>query len=427
MKTESYHAFNQLRVSFEKYRHFLSGVAIYSGSTSLSQAIMIVYAILLARVLGPEEYGTFVGTYSIISLSSIAVNWGMDNWLLREAAEKSNSRLLSAAVLINKALLGLVWGGALVIALPLIRPGFFFHGLTLLCVLDVWGDSCFNTLITALNVDRKIKTVSRLMLFTRSGRLVAALIVIMIGSVQPVMFAFSRATFTGLGFLLALLLLRPDFRAKGLSAGWPLLRRSLPFGISDFLAMIYMQADVTLLSLLSGKIATGLYSPASNLINALFVVPAAGYMLLVPRLTQRNHASREFRQLVKQVIAGFCGLGLVMAMGVGFFGGPAVGLVLGNNYQMTSSLLVILSPILLLKSIEFGLAIVLVVVNWQQQRLVPQVISALVNVLLNIMVIPIFHVYGVAVVYVISEVVLTVGYALVLMKWFRQTAKQVVE
>jgi O-antigen/teichoic acid export membrane protein len=92
---------------------------------------------------------------------------------------------------------------------------------------------------------------------------------------------------------------------------------------------------------------------------------------------------------------------------------------LGEAYSTTGELLAILSPILFLKTVSFAAAAFLVAVDWQSHRLIPQAISAAVNIVLNLLVIQTLGIQGVAYVYVISEAVLLIGYLFATTRWFR--------
>jgi O-antigen/teichoic acid export membrane protein len=90
--------------------------------------------------------------------------------------------------------------------------------------------------------------------------------------------------------------------------------------------------------------------------------------------------------------------------------------LLGNNYLMSKQLLLILSPIMLFKSISFGLATLLVARSLQSKRLIPQVIIAVFDVLLVVLLIPRFGATGVAWAYLIAELFLSIGYWAILLQ-----------
>jgi O-antigen/teichoic acid export membrane protein len=102
------------------------------------------------------------------------------------------------------------------------------------------------------------------------------------------------------------------------------------------------------------------------------------------------------------------------AVGTGLLAPYLVLWLFGETYTPTTSVLIILSAILLTRSIISPVAAVLVAVGWQSRRVVVQAIAAALNISLNLLVIQHFGIVGVAFVYVITEWVLLGGHLLLL-------------
>ncbi len=77
-----------------------------------------------------------------------------------------------------------------------------------------------------------------------------------------------------------------------------------------------------------------------------------------------------------------------------------------------------LSVVILFHSVSYGLGAILVATNQQAPRSAVQFVSVIINIVLNLLIIDRFGIYGVAVVYTITEIVLICGYGwLVLRTW----------
>jgi len=72
-----------------------------------------------------------------------------------------------------------------------------------------------------------------------------------------------------------------------------------------------------------------------------------------------------------------------------------------------------------MKSLNFGCATFLVSTGLQSRRIIPQGLSALANIALNLVLIPLYGVWGVAWAYVASEAILLGGYLTLTIKWFK--------
>jgi len=324
-------------------------------------------------------------------------------------------------VLSLKASIGLIWAGLLIGLAPSLRPDLFGFGLLALCVADVWFDSLLITMLAVLNIKRDITAYSVSILLLRGLKLIVLLVMIAVGSRSVMLIAGLRAAIAGGLAVAVFLMLRLDFRFARRQESLRMLRDSRAYTYSEFFSVIYMQADINLLTLLQGKVMAGIYSPALSVINALFIIPSSVYTFSIPTLARTYHEMpQRLPAAARQLLVGITLMGIVLFAGVGILGDDLVRLLLGSEYETTGQLITLLSPVLLLKCLEFGLASLIVALNKQKERIFPQMIAAAMNVGLNLWLIPLYGVFGAARVYVISEVVLFLGYGIIVIKSLRQ-------
>ena len=185
-----------------------------------------------------------------------------------------------------------------------------------------------------------------------------------------------------------------------------------PFLVTDLSAVVYGKVDITLLSLLAGASATSVYGPAVNLLMITFIPARSLYFFAVPRLTQaRERSQRLFRrQSINQFWAQAAG-GALLSVLLLVSAPLLTTLVYGTAYLDSIPVLQVLSVITLLRAINFALAAPLIAGGDQAKRARVQVVAAMFNIVLNLAVIPIWGVMGVAVVYVLTELLLAAGYA----------------
>ncbi len=196
------------------------------------------------------------------------------------------------------------------------------------------------------------------------------------------------------------------------------LKSMFPFATSEFLSMITMRADVVIIGLTLGEYATGIYSPAVGLINMALIVPMAVYTVMMPVLGNlyKNHP-QQAKQTAKRTILLLFGIGIVLML---FFliGAPLFGLILGDTYQPTVEIIRILSMVLLFKCVSFAMAAIMIATDKQTKRPVVQFVAAGTNILLNLAIVNILGVSGVAGVYVVTEIILLAGYSWVV--WYKR-------
>ncbi len=399
----------------------VKNLAIFGSGNGIAQIFMVIYALLLARFLSPSGYGLFAGSYAIANLTAFLFNWGLDTWLLRETVIKGNGSQTTGTVLIIKMGFGVVWGLLLVSLLPIVQPQVYIRSFMAICVLDVLGEGLFTAQISLLNAKKNFHQASVLLLISRGGRLLGAVALIFTGFRDPLMFTLGRYIATFIALICAFILSKPQFTYHKLDHYRQIYKKSLAFGLSDLLSAIYIQADISLLAIINGsRSAIGAYSPATGLISALFIIPNAFYLVILPNIIKviENQENR-LGIILRRMFLGFSGLGLLLFSSIWIIGRPLTILILGPAYKTTGDLMAILSPILFMKSIEFGCAAVIVATGLQKYRLGPQLLSALTNVILNIIFIPIWGVWAVAYVYDLSELVLFIGYIWLVVRWWQ--------
>jgi len=389
----------------------------FTIATTVSQVLMMVYSLLLARYFGPEISGGYTAVYSLTSLTSIAFSLGLDNWLLRNAVLSQKPSSALGGVIKIKTISGVIWGVLLFFIAVTVRPDLYSPNLLIICIIDVWFDSVFHSILTIFNVQRKVKKYSLFLIFSRATKLLSLLILIILKDQNILHFAFWRGFTSFIFVVLLLVVFRPDMGRDDEFSFSNVLSQSRSFALSEILATIYMQMDVVILANTRGSTATGIYSPALNLINALFVVPSALYSYFMPSLTKKHETDKQkFVSMSKQVIKILLILGVGLTLGVVVVGKPLANFLLGEKFYESGRLMELMSPILIMKSLEFGFVSIIVAMNKQSDRLLPQTIGALANIGLNIMLIPKYGETGAAFVYLITEAIIFVSYGIIVVK-----------
>lgn len=385
---------------------------LFSGSAA-AQGMTALALLLTARQLGATTYGQYAACFALTSFTSILFNLGLDIWLLREGG-RSPAQLAkyTGGVFWIKISGGLVWFAILMATSPFLDSDTYPTDLLLFCAIAVWLDSLLLTILTSF----KTSLNNRITMFLESGSdalwLLATLSLIAIGSQDVLKFIQIRTIALILSLGIGLYLIR---RIIGLSGSITIALRALretpSFATSEFLAWTTMRVDVIIISFALGTSAVGLYSPAIGLVNMTFVVPAAVYMVMVPVLSNLYEANRpQMRKSSRNTVLLSLGIGVGLAV-ILYSTAPLVVLLLGESYQETIDIIRILSPLLIFKSVSFALAAIIVSSGDQPRRPYIQAIAVSVNITLNLIIVGIAGITGVAVVYVITEIIILAGYS----------------
>jgi O-antigen/teichoic acid export membrane protein len=402
------------RVQLQLSRRIVIGnlATLFSGSL-LSQGMTSLALLLTARQLRVAQYGQYAACFALSSFSSILFSLGMDIWLLREGSRQM-SRLgeLLGSVLVIKAVAGAVWFGLVFLLSDYINAESFPPELLRLSALSVWLDSLFATLLTAYKASLRNQVTSVLESGSDAVWLLATVLLVRSGSQEATAYVQLRSVVLLITLICTASMAwhwRP-FRTT-IRATRRVIGEALPFAASELLAWAYMRVDVLVVALTLGQYAAGLYAPAVGLVNALFLVPATVYVVIVPVL------SNLFAVNAKQAwVTARRSIQLLLAVGLGSSVALAAGAkyliaLMGASYRGSQEILQMLSIVLLLHSISFGLAAIIVTTNQQARRPIVQAIAVAVNASLNLLIARWIGIRGVAAVYIATEVVLLTGYA----------------
>ena len=171
---------------------------------------------------------------------------------------------------------------------------------------------------------------------------------------------------------------------------------------------IYVNSDTTLLGLLVGDYASGLYSIASKIYIIIKQVLNAVVLVSVPRLSIMvfKDQTYKFELLLNKIVLMIYTIVLPAITGLFFMGRDVIMVISGKEYLLASSALQILS-IALFFSVFACLFTNCVMLPYKQDKLFLTATSlgAIVNIFLNFYFIPKYSYNGAAITTVIAELV----------------------
>lgn len=193
--------------------------------------------------------------------------------------------------------------------------------------------------------------------------------------------------------------------------------QSLPYALTLITSTIYLSADIIILSKHVTNFDLGIYSLAYGLIISGYIIPSTFSNTFFPYLAQTLVKSYPIGiRLFRKQMGISISIGVVLTSILLVLSDYVFLIIYGENFVSSSTIFKLLLPTLFLKFITFPTAIFLVSVNLQNKRVVIQVICALLNIILNILFIPIYGVLAAVFTTVASEMILCVGYSILTIK-----------
>lgn len=204
-------------------------------------------------------------------------------------------------------------------------------------------------------------------------------------------------------------------RWKSWKAGdsWRVLKLSAPLAVSGSLAMMYYRIDSIMLKSLLGNEAVGLYNAAYRILDNTLIISQLFGLSLLPVLSASVGDPEAFARLAKRSFKALAYLAFPIAVGGFVLAKPIVVLVCGRAFEPAGSLFALLC----LSVVPFFFAnIYLNVLNVKKpvHSAVLFTILLLLNIALNLVLIPRFGASGSAVATLLSECFgLAIGFVLI--------------
>jgi O-antigen/teichoic acid export membrane protein len=384
-----------------------------AGGFGVRAVFQFLYFVLLARTLGPAEYGAFVGVLALVIFLSSFASWGSGNLLIKHVARDPSrfperwgaalaTTLLSGSLLVLLAMLitGLVfgWETALRLALPI-------------ALGEMLGTRLSDVASQAFQAVQRMQGTTAIWAGMALARLVGVLVLMVLpGKASAFLWAWVYAV-SGVGFgLLSVLwvnatLGRPRLSLRPMRGEW---REGFYFAVSLSSQGAYNDMDKALLSRMVSDTVAGIYGAAYRLIDAAFIPVRALLYASYPKFFQEGgkglaSAGLFARRLLLPALIMASGTTLaLMALG------PWLPRLLGEGFRASFEVLVWLLPIHFFRVFHYFPADALTGSGYQSLRTSVQLGVAGLNLLLNLWLIPLWGWKGAAVASWVSDGLLAV-------------------
>lgn len=400
-------------------------IVVVGITAAVSQLLSIGYLVFLARWIGPETYALHVGIFNLCAISAFLINWGLDTWLLKQTSENQTSSMsVLKGVLLLKFGFGILWAIVLFIVAPLLKPEIFIREFLFLAILSTVFESLTNSIYTVFLTTNRFKQSSAILLIGRLFRLgsLIGLYFLSINSLRTIIYVrtlIDLITLIIAGVIFGLRFTGWRFPGTEIKSTFV---DAVPFHASELVNIVFRNVDVTLVTFLSKSLTTiSSYSLMVSFFNVISTIILSLMNVVVPSLSKEKAQSGYSRRItLLRTIIGFFFIGLVGWILVGLLGRQAIQWILGNQYLMVANFISRTAVIVLISSFNIGLIATIIVSNRQRERIVPQIISLILKVIASLMLFPMWQIEGLRWIYLLSELVLTLGYLFVISRIFKE-------
>ena len=378
-----------------------------SLAEGVSRLLTFVLFIYIARILGATEYGKFTFALAFVYLLSIFSDLGISQITTREFSREKEMEKDYPAILSLKFFLIL---GTLILVLissfftisdPVIKK------IIWILALYVFGGSFAQIIYAFLAARQRME-------YEAWSKILQTFLFVAFGSL--VIFIFPSAENLALGYLVAtliflsLLLLFFHFKVYKLKfafspAIWQkFLNMSWPLALSALFVTIYSEIDSVMMGYLGQITQTGWYNAAYRITGFTLIPMALFSQSFFPVLSKAFKESKEKLQNIwNYQMKAMIILAIPIMTGGIFLSRKIIYFVYNPEYTpsiLVFQILIIMAGIIFLSSPFNG---VLIASNQQKKIFWVTMAGAFANIILNLILIPKFSLYGAAVATVITQ------------------------
>ena len=384
-------------------------IGMQIGVRVANLALGAVVTALVVRTLGESGYGQWSTGFAALGLIGYFANFGMEGVALREAAREPEQahEWIGSVMLLRLLVLVPVMLVSLVTILALHRShAMLIAGIIMIVAMPFGGVGALG-LLFQLRVDNR---VPMLVLTLRSILWGAAVLVIYLEHGGMVALAIGLVSTNAIGSLVqavaALKLKDTRIPRPTRKHVRDVVRIGLPIGISGVLIICYATVDQVIVYSIAGTNASGLYGSVYNLLNQAHFVPISVLTTLAPVIAASwpHDRARLLRtsRLTAELLAvtSFGGLAFAIVAST-----PVVRLIFGAQFVPGAPALPVLGAAFVFIAFGYLNGQLLVVLGLQTRLLRISVYALGVNVVGNLILVPLTGFMGAAWMTLITEVV----------------------
>ncbi|MEI1376151.1 flippase [Nostoc sp. UHCC 0926] len=379
----------------------------------LRMGASLVVGIWVARYLGVQQYGLFNYALAFVSLFSPIFTLGLDDVVVRHIVRQSSNK---QEILGTTFWLKLLGGIASVL---LAVSTMFFLGehetlkIWLVAILGMAG--IFRAADTIelwfqSQVQSKYTVIAKNTAFLLNSVIKIALIL-----TKAPLLAFAWVTLAE--FVMSAISLLIVYQLKGSSlwlwrwsftAAKTLLKESLPLIFSGFAIMIFMRIDQVMLGQMIGDSEVGVYSAAVRISEIWYFIPAAIVSSVAPAIYAAKEKSESlYYQRIGQLLSLMTCISLAIALPMTFLSDKIIMVMFGSGYVEAGPILAVHIWTSLFVFMGLATSPWFIAEGLNHVSLGKTLFGAILNIILNLLLIPKYAGFGAAIATIISQAAAT--------------------
>jgi O-antigen/teichoic acid export membrane protein len=384
-----------------------------SGSI-IVQILGFIGLVSLMRFLPVAEYGKYTYIIEFISIFAFFSDGGFTQHIIKESSQnpgsedKIYSKAQSAQLLICGIMLALIL--SISYAINTITDFYYLSVFGLSVVVSAWFSPMLAILIASGRKD--------LIFYKDVSLSVIRIVFILLG----IYFKASFSYFIFLGFVNGIVLLILYLYIRGqqefkrilnfklaIADSFGFIRHGFLFTILMAANVIYSKIDIIMLEKMIGSVEVGYYSGATKFIYPFMFISSAFMTAIFPKLAKHSEEKDKFRNIQNTALYYLGGIGILLSTSL-FLGADTIfQLFFGDKYDNSIPTFKILVWFLAIVFIYGPISNSLVAKNRVKFLVYLNVFMIILNVVLNLFLIPDYGAKGAAMTTIVCEILILLG------------------
>lgn len=369
------------------------------------------FIIYTAQYLGSERFGALSFALAFTGLFALFIDMGLSRLMIREIArDRTLTEKYISNILIVKCLFSIATWIILATLINLLEYPretiilVYIAGFFTIC------NSFSETIHSVFQAHEKMEYVSL-------GRIIYSTILFITGILAIIQklnvywFAIAYLISSATMFLCSYLIMAWKFGNPKINFDVKftriLLMNGLPFALFVFFGVIYFQIDIIMLSLMGNDEMVGLYQAAVTLISVIVSIPNICSVALFPVMARSFVDMKDSLNVIIRTSMKFLTIvAIPIATMTYIYSDEIIVTLYKSDYLKSALALNVLIWIIILRFNSYILGDALSAINKQNHRAFTTAVCALVNITLNLFLIPSMGYIGASIATVITEVTL---------------------
>jgi O-antigen/teichoic acid export membrane protein len=389
----------------------------------VSSSVSLIFGVVIARFMGDTVFGKFAFALAFTEIFSIFASLGYNTLLVREVSrDKTQVNKYINNIFSFRVIISLILYVLIVITINLMQyPDDTKIAVYLLGIFQIL-EALANVFKVTFRAFERMELEAAIIVSVNLISLPFMLFLIYLGyGLTTVCLVY--VTIGLMDFVFSILLCRKKIAMIRREFDFNFFRKTLPTAISlsmlAIFALIYVKIDTVMLSIMKGDAVVGWYNAAYYIVQGFKPLQQLFMSALFPLMSFSFVSSKDvLKRIFERSFKYLFILGLPMAIGITLLADKIIYLIYGSNFQNSIIALQILSWDVLLVFLYGCISFLLVSIDRQHQMALLAGCTAIINIVLNLILIPSYSYIGSAFATIIAESFLLLAYIYLSARYF---------